>query len=179
MWIESQPNSRSSFITFKESEAAGSEQRRRPLPALLSRRGFFLEPLAAWDCARAGADAGVLDLRAEGPRRPPPSSSPEEDERTTTGGRFPIGGGGEMVGLWGFVFEKDLFAPRDFGGFGRSLGGGEGNRENGTAACRERRRRGDEEVRILCGRQIHTHSFSPFYFFVSHSQLYMKSTHLV
>lgn len=82
------------IITFKESDGSGPEARRRPLPALLSRRGFFLEPLAAWDCARAGAEAGVLDLRVEARRRPPPSSSPEEDERTTTGGRFPIGGGG-------------------------------------------------------------------------------------
>uniref|UniRef100_A0A0A9FSP9 Uncharacterized protein n=1 Tax=Arundo donax TaxID=35708 RepID=A0A0A9FSP9_ARUDO len=80
---------------FKESDAAGSEARRRPLPALLSRRGFFLEPLPAGVCARAGAVAGALVLgpRAEGPRRPPPSSSPEEEERTTTGGRFSIGGG--------------------------------------------------------------------------------------
>jgi hypothetical protein len=87
------------FITFKE-EGAGSEARRRPLPALPSRRGFFLDLLTSrgGDCAIAG----VLRLRVEGPRlaarRTPPSSSSEEEETTTTGGRFPIGIDGRAGG---------------------------------------------------------------------------------
>src|SRR5438128_1105861 len=69
---------KSESITFKEPDGAGPEPsgslKVRPLPALLSRRGFFLEPLAA--SAGAGAGAGVLALHTEGSRlaaRRPPS----------------------------------------------------------------------------------------------------------
>jgi hypothetical protein len=113
------------FITFKE-EGAGSEARRRPLPALPSRRGFFLDLLTSrgGDCAIAG----VLRLRVEGPwlaaRRPPPSSSSEEDETTTTGGRFPVGiygrAGVLTPGYWG----PDRQGAGGRGGLGMGFGRG-------------------------------------------------------